>query len=115
MFSFVCSWVSFLLVWFLVCSFCCSLSQSRKFGRKFSKHFERTEFFTAFAKRTARQDADYPPSSWGFRLRARLRRDKTAFQAADVADGEKLQGHALRFPGRVRERDTNYMSGHESL
>src|SRR5437762_10331763 len=45
MFSFVCSWVSFLLVWFLVCSFCCSLSNSRKFGTKFPKIFERTDVF----------------------------------------------------------------------
>jgi hypothetical protein len=49
---------------------------------KFSK---RLNFFeSAFAK--------------GFRLRARLRRDRMAFPAADAADGEKLQGTCFAFP-----------------
>src|SRR5206468_13059313 len=45
MFGLVCSWLSFLFVWFLVCSFCCSLSQSRKFEAKFRRILKGLNFF----------------------------------------------------------------------
>ncbi len=63
-----------LSIWFLGCPFRVVVLPfailSRKFGTKFPKKFEMTELFD-------------PPSPRGFRLCARLRRDKTARQAAD--------------------------------
>jgi hypothetical protein len=62
---------------------------------KFPKNFETTEVF----------NGGLPAFAFG----------SYGGQAANAADGKKLPGTRVRFPGRVRERDTNYTNGHESL